>query len=150
MCEKHSSEQVKFYCKTDNKFVCSDFVINEHLGHELQAAQPLLIGQKVREAREKSIKTIESFQAESKTIAKKLSRRQTSMDITSVTIDLKKILEVLESESISMNESELGKLASEHVDQCDWLLQMKTILGDFDRSKMTPCTNLDLEQASRD
>jgi hypothetical protein len=47
ICEVHSNKKVKLYCKTDAVFICTDCLIEGHMGHDVVQSRPLLLGESV-------------------------------------------------------------------------------------------------------
>jgi hypothetical protein len=41
-CATHKSELAKFFCRMENSFICAECLLEEHLGHEIISAKPLL------------------------------------------------------------------------------------------------------------
>ena len=46
-CTLHPKKKVKFYCKEHSEFVCSQCLLDQHLGHSVVPAKPLIMAQVV-------------------------------------------------------------------------------------------------------
>ncbi len=46
-CTQHPKKKVKFFCKEHTVFVCSECLLTNHIGHEVVAAKPLILGEAV-------------------------------------------------------------------------------------------------------
>lgn len=49
-CEIHHNKKVKFYCQADKAFVCSECLLQTHIGHDIVAAKPLILGEEVQDS----------------------------------------------------------------------------------------------------
>lgn len=43
LCERHPRKKVKFFCQTHSAFVCSTCLTEEHMGHDVVPARPLIL-----------------------------------------------------------------------------------------------------------
>ena len=49
LCQIHQNKKVKFFCKNDSVFACSECLLSDHLGHEVTPARPLILGGLVKD-----------------------------------------------------------------------------------------------------
>jgi hypothetical protein len=43
-CQKHPNKMIKFYCEEHQEMICSDCLLNDHIGHKVVPAKPLILG----------------------------------------------------------------------------------------------------------
>lgn len=44
-CQKHPNKLIKFYCEEHQEMICSDCLLNDHIGHIVVPAKPLILGE---------------------------------------------------------------------------------------------------------